>query len=156
MSFKNNENNNEEKIENELSNEIKNNINENKIEDQSIAERNKIVDDFMNDMDNNIKNNEWNDDEEDEFDKAENEYKKKKEEAQKQNYLNYDYNIRNKFEDEICNNEEIIDEDNYFGNNVGKIFNEGNFNNFHFNNEIDEEKGIYNHFLQNRYKIRNY
>ena len=46
-----------------------------------------------------------------------------------------------------CNNEETIDEDNYFGNNVGKIFNEGNFNNFHFNNEIDEEKGIYNHFL---------
>ena len=50
-----------------------------------------------------------------------------------------------------CNNEETIDEDNYFGNNVGKIFNDANFNNFHyFNNEIDEEKGIYNHFLQNR------
>ena len=65
MSFKNNENNNEEKIENELSNEEKNNINENKIEDQSITERNKIVVDFMKDMDNNVKNNEWNDDEED-------------------------------------------------------------------------------------------
>ena len=88
---------------------------------------------------------------------TENEYKKKKEEAQKQNYLYYDYNIRNNFEDEIYNNEEVIEEDNYFGNNDGKIFNDGNFNNFHyFNNEIDEEKGTHNHFLQNRNKIRNY
>ena len=30
---------------------------------------------------------------------TENEYKKKKEEAQKQNILNYDYNIINKIED---------------------------------------------------------
>ena len=52
--------------------------------DQSINERNKIVDEFMNYIDNknNIKKN-WEDEEEDDFDKIENEYMRKKNEESK-------------------------------------------------------------------------
>ena len=46
--------------------------------DQTINERNKVVEDFMNDMDDkNNENNNWEDDEEEDFDKVENEYMKK-------------------------------------------------------------------------------
>ena len=48
--------------------------------DQTINERNKVVEDFMNDMDDkNNENNNLEDEEEDDFDKMENEYYKKRE-----------------------------------------------------------------------------
>jgi hypothetical protein len=56
--------------------------------DQTINERNKVVEDFMNDMDDkNNENNNLEDEEEDDFDKIENEYmRKKNEEANKKYY----------------------------------------------------------------------
>ena len=69
-------------------------------DDQSINERNKIVDEFMNYIDNkNNINNNWNDEEEDDFDKIEHEYMKKKSEEAKIKYYE-DYN-------KIKENEEI-------------------------------------------------
>ena len=68
--------------------------------DQSINERNKIVDEFMNYIDNkNNLNNNWDDEEEDDFDKIEHEYMKKKNEEAKIKYYE-DYN-------KIKENEEI-------------------------------------------------
>jgi hypothetical protein len=68
--------------------------------DQSINERNKIVDEFMNYIDNkNNINNNWDDEEEDDFDKIEHEYMKKKNEEAKIKYYE-DYN-------KIKENEEI-------------------------------------------------
>ena len=67
---------------------------------QSINERNKIVDEFMNYIDNkNNINNNWDDEEEDDFDKIEHEYLKKKNEEAKIKYYE-DYN-------KIKENEEI-------------------------------------------------
>ncbi len=67
---------------------------------QSINERNKIVDEFMNYIDNkNNINNNWDDEEEDDFDKIEHEYMKKKNEEAKIKYYE-DYN-------KIKENEEI-------------------------------------------------
>ena len=68
--------------------------------DQSINERNKIVDEFMNYIDNkNNINNNRDDEEEDDFDKIEHEYMKKKNEEAKIKYYE-DYN-------KIKENEEI-------------------------------------------------
>ena len=67
---------------------------------QSINERNKIVDEFMNYIDNkNNINKNWDDEEEDDFDKIEHEYLKKKNEEAKIKYYE-DYN-------KIKENEEI-------------------------------------------------
>ena len=76
MSYNSNEDYNED-IKSENSN--KKNQEESDMKDQSINERNKIVDEFMNYIDNknNIKKN-WEDEEEDDFDKIENEYMRKK------------------------------------------------------------------------------
>ena len=51
--------------------------------DQSIKERNKVIEDFMNDMDKKIEKENYEEEEEDDFDKIENEYMRKKNEESK-------------------------------------------------------------------------
>jgi hypothetical protein len=60
-----------------------NNLKEKKYLDQSIKERNKVIEDFMNDMDKKIEKENYEEEEEDDFDKIENEYMRKKNEESK-------------------------------------------------------------------------
>ncbi len=95
--------------------------------EQSINERNKIVDEFMNYIDNkNNINKNWDDEEEDDFDKIENEYmRKKNEEAKKQYYE--DYNKKKE-------NEEIEEKEIIYDKNIRKT------NNNFYNNEENNIK----------------
>ena len=80
--------------------------------DQTINERNKVVEDFMNDMDDkNNENNNWEDDEEDDFDKVENEYMKKKKENELKNIKDKEVDL-NKYKKEEINEEKETIEDN--------------------------------------------
>ena len=121
--------------------------------DQTINERNKVVEDFMNDMDDkNNENNNLEDEEEDDFDKMENEYYKKRE--KEKNEKNKSETIY-KFKEEENEEKEINNNNNYNNNIIKKsdfdIFytNEENIN----KNNFKYRKHFYPKLYQNPEKL---
>ena len=122
--------------------------------DQTINERNKVVEDFMNDMDDkNNENNNLEDEEEDDFDKMENEYYKKREKEKNEKSKS---DTIYKFKEEENEEKEINNNTNNNNNNIIKksdfdIFynNEENIN----KNNFQYRKQFYPKLYQNPEKL---